>query len=343
MRSNSRPIPLSTTLQRRAWILDVGHGNSTVVEAPGYVSVIDGGRGDTLLQFLADRGISRVDTVIVSHADADHFGGISLLLASSAFEVGEVFVNPDGRGTAIWLDFYSIMRDAKQRGTKFHLEVSDATPHELRSDGIRLEVLGPSQERLYRTVGGRAADGKRLTPNAMSAVVRVWADDSPRLLLAGDIDEAGLAGLLGRSTGIRAHALVYPHHGGLPGTSDPADFAESLATAVGAELVIFSIGRGRYGTPRPENVAAALRGAGGVHIACTQLSERCAADIPTVRSDLHAGIARGNHENVCCAGTIEISLEPKRAYAPDRATHLAFIERNAPTALCQGRGAPATR
>ena len=81
--------------QRRAWILDVGHGSSTVVEEPDHVSIIDGGKRDTLIRFLSDRGIRRIDTVIVSHVDADHLGGISLLLGSSEFQVGEVFVNPD--------------------------------------------------------------------------------------------------------------------------------------------------------------------------------------------------------------------------------------------------------
>ena len=78
----------------RAWILDVGHGSSTVIEDPGHVSVIDGGPRDTLLRFLTDRNITRVDTVILSHADADHLEGISLLLSNTDFEVGQVFLNP---------------------------------------------------------------------------------------------------------------------------------------------------------------------------------------------------------------------------------------------------------
>ena len=330
------------TLPRRAWILDVGHGSSTVVEEPGHVSVIDGGQGDTLLRFLSDRGINRVDTIIVSHADADHLGGVSLLLSAREFEVGRVFVNPDSRQTDLWKDFRVVMTDARARGAEFSLELNSVHPGHVSSGGSRLEVLAPSQELAVATATGRAPDGRRLTPNAMSAVVRVWAGDSPRILVAGDIDQVGLDSLIEGSPDIRADVLVFPHHGGLPGGSDPDAFAESLARAVGAHLVIFSIGRGRYRTPRPEIVAAVLRGMEGAHIACTQLSEHCAADLPTVGSDLHVAVSRGAADRACCAGTIEISLDRDGAYLPARTAHIEFIRKNAPTALCQRYAAPET-
>ena len=338
MRSSWHQSRIPTTLARRAWILDVGHGNSTVVEEPGYVSVIDGGQGPTLLRFLSDRGINRVDTIIVSHADADHFGGVSLLLSDRDFEVGRVFVNPDARRTALWEDFRAVMTDAKARGAEFFLELNSVHPGQLTSGGSRLEVLAPSQELAVGTADGLTRDGRRLTPNSMSAVVRVWSGDSPCLLIAGDIDQVGLDSLIGGSPDIRADVLVFPHHGGLPGGSDPDAFAGSLARAVGAQLVVFSIGRGRYGTPRPEIVAAVQRGMGGTHIACTQLSEHCAADLPSAQSDMHAAVSRGAAESACCAGTIEVSLEREHAYVPTQSAHIEFIRQNAPTALCWRHG-----
>jgi len=305
-----------------------------VVEQPGHVSVIDGGQGDTLLRFLTDRGFNQVDTIIVSHADADHFGGVSLLLSDPEYYVGQVFINPDARETPLWADFVSVMISAKQRGTQFRLELNSVIPGELSSGGIRLEVLAPSQELAVRTPDGRTPNGVRLTPNAMSAVVRVWAGDSPRILIAGDIDQVGFDNLLESTSDIRADVLVFPHHGGLPGNASPETFAEPLARAVGARLVVFSIGRGRYQTPRPEIVGAVLRSAKGAHIACTQLSKRCAANLPSIGTDLHIESSRGAAERACCAGTIEVSLEPGVSYIPSREQHLAFIQENAPTALC---------
>ena len=322
-------------MTRKAWILDVGHGSSTVVEEPNGILVIDGGQGDTLARFLIDRGIRRVDTVIVSHADADHFGGISLLLSTAEFQVGQVFVNPDIRETRLWEDFVSVMRAAKQRGTKFNLELTNVNPGHLSLDGVGLEILAPSQDIAIKTADGLAPDGEQLTPNAMSAVVRLWAGDMPRLLIAGDIDQVGLDNLLESNTDVTADVLLFPHHGGLPGRSSPSEFTESLVAAVSAQLVVFSIGRGRYGTPRPEIVAAVLRNNQDAHIACTQLSEHCAAELSNGASDIHHVSSRGAATAACCAGTIEISLEPDKSYTPARGAHLEFIRQNAPTALCR--------
>lgn len=306
-----------------------------MVQGLDHVSVIDGGQGDTLPRFLSSRGINRVDTVIVSHADADHVGGISLLLSNPEFQVGHVFVNPDVRETAVWLDFVSVMNWAKQRGTRFSLELTSDNPGQLPLDDIRLEVLAPSQEIALTTAGGHTIDGKQVTPNTMSAVLRVWAGDAPRLLIAGDIDQIGLSNLLQNNSDVRADVLVFPHHGGLPRTPNPDSFAELLTRAVAAHLVIFSIGRGRYGTPRPEVVSAVLRSSKAAHIACTQLSEHCATDLPVTASSLHTAFSRGAATRACCAGTIEVSLDRGNGYTPARSAHVDFIRQNAPTALCQ--------
>ena len=327
---------MSKSFRRRAWILDVGHGSSTVVEEPNGVLIIDGGQGDTLARFLIGRGIYRVHTVIVSHADADHIGGISLLLSATEFQVGQVFVNPDVRETHLWEDFVSVMRAARERGTKFNLELTNVNPGHLSLGGVRLEVLAPSQDMAIKTTDGRSPNGGQLTPNSMSAVVRLWAGGDPRLLIAGDIDQVGLDNLLEDNRDVTADVLLFPHHGGLPGRSNPTDFTKLLVGAVSAKLVVFSIGRGRYGNPRPEIVAAVLCSSQqGAHIACTQLSEHCAAELPKSATDLQDISSGGAATATSCAGTMEISLEPDKNYLPDRNAHLEFILQNAPTALCR--------
>lgn len=321
---------------RKAWILDVGHGASTIVEASGHITVIDGGRRDALLRFLDERCITRVDTVIVSHVDADHFGGISLLLLDSRFEVGHVYVNPDVRQTALWLDFISVMLDAKKRGANFNLELTNVNPCKLTNGEVQLEILGPSQEFATRTANGRLSDGRTLTPNAMSAVVRVGANGSPRILITSDIDQVGLENLLEHAKDIEADVLAFPHHGGLPRNSSPTIFTESLVKAAGAQLVVFSVGRSQYNLPRPEIIKTVLSCAEDVHIACTQLSVHCAKCLPEKASDLHTVFARGEAERACCAGTLEISLKRDFDCLPSPAAHIEFINQNAPTAMCRG-------
>ncbi len=192
------------------------------------MSIVDGGRRDALVRFLLDRGITSVDSVIVSHADADHCGGISLLLADPRFQVGEVLVNPDPRQTGTWSDFLSVMRDARERGTRFRLDLNGIDAADIRCGESRLEVLAPSQDLAARTVVGSTAGGRRVGANAMSAVVRVWAGETPRLLLTGDIDQIGLDDLIDHHPELNADVLVFPHHGGLPRDADTAAFAVAL-------------------------------------------------------------------------------------------------------------------
>ena len=257
------------------------------------------------------------------------------MLSDPDFEVGHVYVNPDSRETALWADFLAVMEDAQDRGAKFSLELTDANPGVLNCGDTRLEILGPSQSITYRTTRGRDRQGRRLSPNSMSAVVRVWAGPVPRLLLTGDIDVLGYQSLIARNQDITAEVLVFPHYGGRPGASDPAEFATSLIGLVRARLVIFSLGRGRHRNPRPEIVAAVMANAPAAHIACTQLSDQCALETPTANGMPRRLVSRGLSQNACCAGTIEISLGAPFIYSPSRAAHMEFVDRFAPTALCR--------
>ena len=297
--------------------------------------MIDGGGGDTLVRFLSNKGITYVENVIVSHADADHFGGISLLLSDASFQVGQVYLNQDPRNTVLWNDFVSVMSDAKKRGTKFILELNNANPGHLERGGITLEVLAPSQELMYKTVKGQDPAGRRLSANTMSAVVRIWAQEAPRILLTADIDNQGLGYLLDEVPDITADVIVYPHHGGSAKVSNLSTFAETLLDAVRARLVIFSISRGGpYNNPRWEHISAVRQSLPDAHIACTQLSRRCAEERPTASSSLHHGVGQGLASYSCCAGTIEVSLT-EYSYNPDRPSHQRFISRYASTPMCQ--------
>ena len=99
--------------------------------------------------------------------------------------------------------------------------------------------------------------------------------------------------------------------------------------------MIFSFGRGRYRNLRPEIVEAILRSDPRAHIACTQLSDRCADKTPEGDRMARPNVGRGSTKNASCAGTIEISLANELTYSPTRLAHQEFVEYFAPTALCR--------
>jgi len=179
-----------------------------------------------------------------------------------------------------------------------------------------------------------------MSSNSLSAVVRVSHNDTPRALLASDIDDIGLTDLERRSVSLTADLLVFPHHGGHIARVDNAAFTERLCRSVSATTVVFSIGRGRHSTPRPEIIRAVEATLPGSHVACTQLSKRCAQMNPDVaREHLVDLPAQGREANVTCTGTIVQDLSTG-AVSPDRASHALFVQRHAPTHLCLGGPPP---
>src|SRR5580698_1144372 len=97
-------------------ILDVGHGNCTVL-TDDKVVVIDAGPGTTLLDFLEEEGINVVAVVLISHADEDHIKGLVSLLESQTVEVQLVRINSDGqRNSATWNDLMYVLDEANKAG-----------------------------------------------------------------------------------------------------------------------------------------------------------------------------------------------------------------------------------
>lgn len=328
-------------------VLDVGHGNCAVLHDERGTVIVDAGQGDTLLEFLEHRGITEIDAILVSHADADHIGGVLALLSQRDIAVRSVFLNTETlRRTALWQAFRVALADARTRQTtSVRIELTTESTAQLDRGDVRLEILAPTPEVAASGASGQDLSGRSLTANAMSAVVRVVCNELPEVLLPGDLDVIGLENLLAEHPEPRARVLVFPHHGGRAGRGDTFAFAWRLCRAVQPDVVVFSIGRGKHGTPQPEVIQGVRAGAPAAHIACTQLSERCAAVLPA-HPPGHVGDrpARGRAANACCVGTLEVLLgSTDTVCTPALIAHRAFVEREAQSALCLGRGLLATR
>jgi beta-lactamase superfamily II metal-dependent hydrolase len=319
-------------------ILDVGHGNCAVLVDTGGVSVFDAPTGDTLLKSLKQRGVKEISLVIVSHADADHLGGILSLLLT--YDVREIYINPDAsKDTELWHDFRTVLKARADEGHSIEVKVGLTTSHtgQLGRGETNVEVLAPSPPLALGGAGGRDLQGRRLSSNSLSAVLRLSGQGVPSTLLPGDLDAVGLENLLDSGVDAQAKVLVFPHHGGHSGAGDESAFAFRLCRVVRPEVIIFSIGRGLYGTPLPEVIAGVRRAVPEAHIACTQLSAHCAAEVPEQNSPhLCDQPARGKTTRSCCAGTLVLGSglsTPLSQPVPEE--HRRFIASCAKTALCR--------
>jgi competence protein ComEC len=327
----------------RLYFVDVGHGSCAVLVDERGVVLVDAGPKNHAKLFLQKLGIKKVDVVLVSHADEDHIAGLLALVACESFEIGDVALNPDShKNSQLWDDLlYTLDKCHNEGKLKFQTSLTtyDLDTGRFDQGDVRIQIVAPSQYLAAKGSGSRDRAKRRITTNSNSAVVRLVHNGRPVAFLAGDIDQTGLTNLARSNRPTAAHILAFPHHGGLPGTADPARFAAEVCRLVKPSVVVFSIGRGEHDTPNPAAVAAIRKHRKDIRIVCTQLSEHCARTVPPAEpSHTHDHHARGRDARKCCAGTIEVDLAhfPPRI-KPDRRTHRGFIALAAPTALCTRR------
>lgn len=318
-------------------IVDVGHGNAAVAVANGRVVVIDAGPKVGLLEYLLDRQIDDIDLVLISHADRDHISGLIGLLATGSIKVRRVRMNSDAeKGSELWDDLlYELDCQSKTGAIDVSLSVTAAQTKEFSDEKLTVEVLAPSIYLAGKGPGAETKHGKKITAHMASVVIRLLRSGSPVITLFGDLDEAGLDALAQTGMDTTAPVMFFPHHGGRAGSSDMANFASKLCQLVKPNLVIFSIGRGLYGTPQPAVVKAVKASVRNVRIVCTQLSTHCASELHDPDADhLHPSFALGREPGHCCAGTLVLDLDDVASVMPNAAAHLAFIAKTAPSALC---------
>jgi len=201
-------------------ILDVGHGNCALIKDANNVIVIDCPPGGILSETLEHLFIQEILHILISHSDADHIGGIIELLADENIKIHNVHLNPDAiKRSELWLDVRSALKDAQKRGTKVSTELTTAKTGSLNIGFVNIEVIAPTPELILGGAGGTDFRGKKLTSNSVSAVIGIVHNEHRIAILAGDIDQVGFENLIQDSTSLNADILIFPHHGGKPGSA----------------------------------------------------------------------------------------------------------------------------
>lgn len=97
----------------RVHFIDVGQGDSTLVELPnGEKALIDGGTkssSESLVSYIKSLGIKKIDHVIGTHPHEDHIGGLPDVLKN--FEVANVYLPGKTNNTKIYEDLLNTIKD----------------------------------------------------------------------------------------------------------------------------------------------------------------------------------------------------------------------------------------
>jgi competence protein ComEC len=191
-------------------VLDVGQGLSVLVRTAKHNILFDTGpaylggfsAGESIVwPYLKKLGISSLDSIIISHPDLDHKGGLSAILKHVAVKTG--FSSVTGVFAA------DIALPCK-RGDSWE------------SDGVYFKFLWPD----FR---------QKLSKNNNSCVLKVTGMGKS-VILTGDIERLGEKLLLdkGDLDELQADVLVAPHHGSKGASSD------AFIAAVEPSYVVFS-------------------------------------------------------------------------------------------------------
>ena len=297
-------MPTSSTKPKPCLIiLDVGHGSAAVLHDEGGTVVFDAGTGAHVVRHLQTSSVNRLQTLLLSHADSDHIGGAITLLLDAEIKIEEVLVNSDAsKPSAVFMQLCVALADANHRaGTRIDRRVVTST--RIERDGAQIEVLHPPDRWVLSRKLAKTDTGKTPTTNSLSAAIRVSRGQNSSVLLGGDIDFGCLDEWKVKGIQPSACVLVFPHHGGLPGTSDITEaglFAFELVRTVRPAIVVFSNHRKQFGNPRAEVLTAILKANSAIRLACTQLPERFHPLVATSGSwSLHfapdnAGIVEGS-------------------------------------------------
>lgn len=190
----------------------VGHGTSVLLELPGGETVLyDAGRlgppegaVQTIAGVLWSRGVTHLDAVILSHADADHFNALPGLL--ERFRVGVVYVSP----MMFAADRPSLAAlHAALQAARIPIREVCAGDRLAVDETTRLEILHPTRR------------GAIDNDNANSLVLCIERAGR-RLLLPGDLSSPGLDDVLAEEP-LDCDVVLAPHHGSP--TSQPEQFA----------------------------------------------------------------------------------------------------------------------
>lgn len=318
-------------------VLDVGHGNCAILLDMKAVTVIDCPPTIALLNTLERLGIRTVDQVLISHADLDHAGGLVNLLDDVT--VRNVYINPDAdKKSKTWKDIRIALGLAEDRGTEVHVALTSKLTKKIHSGQVEIEILSPSTELALSGAGGEDTEGRKLTSNSMSAVIGIIHNSHRIALLPGDMDDVGLDNLVKKRKDLEAQILMFPHHGGLPGNANAQEFAQRLCSLVKPHLILFSLDRDLFENPREDIMQGVLSAAPNAHIVCTQLSRKCAMELPNSNfSHLTTLPAMGRARGKCCGGTISIKINGEQTtYAPLLTLHRDFVsnQSNVPEPMC---------
>jgi competence protein ComEC len=199
---------------------DIGQGDAILLRSQDAVMLVDTGPEPAVLSRCLSRfGVDTVDTLVLTHFDLDHSGGVAALIG----RVGAVLHGPLDRDGA---------RDVAR------LAQAGAAVH-----AVAVGARGRLGDASWRVLWPPASE--KSPGNAASVAVEVSGERMPAVLLLGDLDAEAQTRMIAALPPRTYDVVKVAHHGS-------ADQSAGLYERIAARLALVSVGVDNdYGHPRP--------------------------------------------------------------------------------------------
>lgn len=188
-------------------LLDVGQGQSVLIQADGHNMLIDGGGRDAssfVISYLRQQSIENLDCVLLSHYDEDHMAGLIGVL--SVLQT-DSFLVPDYTGEG---DLYQSLAVAALSNGCVIMHAQAGWQFQLGDANV--EVVGPV--------------GEYSSGNDNSLAVKVTYGKKP-FIICGDAEQQSEMDMVNSDMDLRADVYVVDHHGS--STSSMDAFLEAMS------------------------------------------------------------------------------------------------------------------
>lgn len=224
--------------QLRITMLDVGQGDSFVIQEKNHVYLVDGGSTDVsqvgkyrLIPFLKAEGIRKIEGIFISHMDSDHISGIQELLEHTQkgeFQIKQIFLPEMEEKEENYLRLEEQIEKQKIPVTYVFRGM------ELTSEKLSIHLLQPKKGENYQGA------------NESSMVFQLNYGEFS-MLFTGDVEGQGEEELLEPDILQDITVLKTPHHGSKYTTS------EEMLKQIQPEIALISCGKDNsYGHPHGE-------------------------------------------------------------------------------------------
>lgn len=225
--------------------INVGQGDSALVECDGHYMLIDAGdkaHGEKVLDVLQSNDISRLDILALSHLHNDHYGGLITVLPSIS-KIDLTISN----------EKFPTSDDEPSKSNEF-----EQIDTELNKIGTAIKVPSPGDTYSLGSAKIEVIDSTAIANN--DSLVLLITYGKTRFLFTGDIEEEALIRVYQKyrknyNDKFKIDVLKLPHHGAC---SDDACYNNALYASLDTFLpdyVIISVGSGnKHGHPRPQTI-----------------------------------------------------------------------------------------